>query len=82
MTDKNKEKTAENNCGFDEISKLLTRALYVNDKRLYKSFGVQSGVGGIGKRASLISWRLDQSHVGSISLTRIPHSAHLPKIKN
>jgi len=75
---KNK-KTTKKKCGFDEIGKLLTRILYFNVERLYKSFGVQSGVGGIGKRTSLISWRLDQSHVGSISLTRIPHSAHVPK---
>jgi len=49
-----------------KIDKLLTKVLcYKNDKRLYKSFGVQSWGGEIGKRTGLISQRPDQGLAGS-----------------
>jgi len=48
------------------ISKKFTQTLYyTNAKRLYKSFGVQSRSGGIGRRASLISWLVYPNLAGS-----------------
>ena len=69
---KNKEK------GFDGIGKLLPKVLYfIYAERLYKSFGVQSWVGGIGRHTGLINQRPTQGLVGSSFFTEIPHPAHI-----
>lgn len=75
-----KKKTAKNKCGFGRIGKHNSLATYYNNvKEIYKSFGVQSWVGGIGKRTSLKNWRFSDL-VGSSSMTEIPHPAHFSKI--
>ncbi len=67
----NKEK------GFDGTNKHLTKLYINNTDRFYKSFGVQSRVGGIGKHTGLMSQKPDQGFVGSSFITEIPHPAHI-----
>jgi len=64
--------------GFDETNKQDSRLNYINADRVYKLFGVQSRVGGIGKHTSLKNWRDSRLlWVRDIS-TKIPHPAHFP----
>ena len=75
-----KNKKPEKDNGFNGIGRCISLTTYYNNiKEVYKSFGVQSWVGGIGRRTSLKNWRFDDL-VGSSSLTEIPHPAHFPKI--
>ncbi len=58
--EKNKEKR------FGRADKLFTQVLHIfNTKRLFKSFGVQSRVGGVGERTGLISQRPYPGLMGS-----------------
>ena len=52
-----REKTAKNKCGFDEIDRHIPKTYNYYDLKVYKLFGVQSWVGGIGKHASLKNWK-------------------------
>jgi len=65
--------------GFDRTSKLLPKTLYkYHVKEIFKSFGVQSLVGGTGRRTGLKNQRFTQNLAGSSFFTEIPYPAHLP----
>jgi len=70
---KNKEKSR-----FDGTSKhkSLTNLCINNVGVLFKSFDVQSRLGGIGKHTSLMNWKSDD-FVGSNFFTEIPQPAHI-----
>lgn len=78
---KRRNKKPIKNKGFNGIGRCNGLTTYYNNgKDVYKSFGMQSWVGGIGRRTSLKNWRFDDL-VGSSSLTEVPHPAHFPKLK-
>lgn len=78
-TIKNKEKNRVDEARVSEIGKhtYMSKVLYcINAKRLFKSFGVHSWGGGIGRHTDLMSQKPVKGFAGSNFPTKIPSPAH------